>query len=110
MLIVAWWRGWGCVIVVIAFIALCLAIAATEIFGIYYYTTNVIGLFLILAGVVTWFVGKRMNRDRERRLIDPATGEDVILRDDHSLFSIRVEWWAPVMIVLGAILLVLGLF
>jgi len=107
---IAWWRGWGCVVVVIGFIALCLAILATEVLGVYYYTTNVIGLFLILAGVVTWFVGKRMNRDRERRLVDPATGEDVILRNDHSLFSIRVEWWAPVMIVLGAILLVLGLF
>ena len=89
---------------------LCLAVLATDALGIYLYTTNVIGFFLILAGAVTWFVGKRMNRDRERRLVDPATGEDVILRDDHSLFSIRVEWWAPVMIVLGAILLVLGLF
>ncbi len=110
MFIIAWWRGWGCVVVVIGFIALCLAILATYALGIYYYTTNVVGLFLILAGVVTWFVGKRMNRDRERRLVDPATGEDVIVRNDHSLFSIRVEWWAPVMIVLGAILLVLGLF
>jgi hypothetical protein len=107
---IVWWRGWGCVVVAVAFVAMCLAILVTYALGVYSYTTNVLGLFLILAGVFTWFLGKRMNRDRERRLIDPATGQDVILRSDHSLFSIRVEWWAPVMIVLGVILLVLGLF
>jgi hypothetical protein len=105
-----WWRGWGCVVVAIGFVALCLAILATYALGIYSYTTNVVGFFLILAGAFTWFLGKRMNRDRERRLIDPATGQDVIVRDDHSLFSVRVEWWGPIMIVVGVILLVLGLF
>ena len=110
MFVVAWWRGWGCVVVPVVFVALCLAILATDALGVYLYTTNVIGFFLILSGIVTWFLGKRMNRDRERRLIDPATGEEVVVRNDHSLFSIRVEWWAPVLIVVGGILLVLGLF
>lgn len=101
------WQGWGIVVVAIAFVAALAAGAIAEATG--GDTTTLIGLFLIPAGAITWFLGKRMNRNAERTLVDPSTGEPVVIRNHHTLFFVRVEWWGPIMAVLGIFLFITGI-
>ena len=52
--------------------------------------------FLINTGVssyLLWIIGKRLNRNNLRRLIDPETNEEVILKSNHSLFFIKIRYW-----------------
>lgn len=48
---------------------------------------SLLGL-LISKGVSSYFwkIGKRLNRNNLRKLIDPKTNEGVILKSNHSLF------------------------
>jgi hypothetical protein len=101
------WRGWGIVVVGIALAWTCVAIVVGEVIhadraG----STASAALCLIPAGVMTWFVGRRMNRATTRLLIDPVTGGEVRVRREHSLFFLRVEWWGPIMVVVGAVVFV----
>jgi hypothetical protein len=100
------WRGWGIVVVGIAVLWLGVAIVLGEaIHADKAGGAAIFGLCLVPAGAMTWFVGRRMNRDATRILLDPATGEQVVVRRDHSLFFVPVEWWGPILAVLG-----IGLF
>ena len=36
-----------------------------------------------------------------RELVDPKTGQPVLIRNDHSLFFVRVEWWGPIRVAVG---------
>ena len=58
---------------------------------------------LLLAGVVIWFLGRKLNGGEGRKLVDKNTGEEVIYKANHSLFFINVEYWA-IPLVLFAIL------
>jgi len=96
------WKGWGIVVLAIGSAALAAALIVAAIIGADYTASSVLlSISLVLAGVATWFVGKRMNRNAIRTLIDPATDQPVIIHMDHSMFFIRVEWWGPVLAALG---------
>ena len=101
------WRGWGIVVVGIALAWTCVAIVLGEaIHADRAAGTAIAALCLIPAGVMTWFVGRRMNRAATRTLIELATGREVVVRRDHSLFFLRVEWWGPIMVVVGVVVFV----
>ena len=103
------WKGWGVVVIGIAFVALVVGvIISTQFNADARWSDWILGLTAIAAGVGTWFLGKRMNRNAVRELVDPKTGEAVTVRGGHSLFFIPVQWWGPVMVVIGAYLLVAG--
>jgi hypothetical protein len=54
--------------------------------------------WLIAAGIV-WRLGRSLNQRQGRVLIDPTTHEQFVLRSDHSLFFIKMEYWAIIMLV-----------
>jgi len=59
------------------------------------------GLMVGAAGI--WFLGKRLNDPAKARiLVDPQTGEPVLLQRTHTLFWVRMEIWA-VILALGGI-------
>jgi hypothetical protein len=102
------WTGWGTVVIGIGFLALMLGALVSNVLGLGRDAMPIVGFaFLVPAGVVTWYVGKRMNRNADRELVDPKTGQMVIVRNAHSLFFIRVEWWGPIMVVGGIVLAML---
>jgi uncharacterized membrane protein YfcA len=104
------WRGWGIVVVGLFILAALIGGGIGEAASADgRWVAPFFGLFLILAGIVTWYLGKRLNRDTTRELVDPKTGQTVVVRRDHSFFFIKVEWWGPIMIVAGAFLLVAGI-
>jgi hypothetical protein len=92
------WRGWGILAILIPLVALGFgamigaALAPTN--GL---AAGVVTAIFGLAGAATvWVVGERLNGAPGRLLVDPATGEKVMLRSTHSLFWIPLQWWAPV--------------
>ena len=63
-----------------------------------------------MSAVVSWFVGKHLNERPGRRLVDPETDEEVVLRPAAStLFFVPVQWWAPLVAIAGLTLLLGGI-
>jgi hypothetical protein len=55
------------------------------------------GVGLIIAAVGLWFLGRRLNDPQNARvLVDPRTGQQVVLHRTHTLFWIKMEWWAVI--------------
>jgi len=58
---------------------------------------------LWVAGLSCWLLGNHLNKKPARIMIDKATGQEITLRPDHSLFFLKMEYWACVLFVLGLI-------
>ena len=63
---------------------------------------------LFAAAAVNWLVGRRLNNQPGRELLDPQTQQRVILRRVHRLFWIRMEYWS-VPVALAALVPLLAL-
>jgi hypothetical protein len=101
------WRGWGIVVAGIVIVAFVLGVLAASALHLGRNESSLLAaVSLIPAGIATWYVGKRMNRTARKELIDPATGQTVVVNNPHDFFFIKVEWWGPI-ITIGAILLVI---
>jgi hypothetical protein len=61
----------------------------------------------VLAGAITWFLGRYLHREAGKRFIDPQTNMEVVLKRRHSLFFIPVEYWGPIFVGLGVVFAVL---
>lgn len=74
------WTGWG----ILAFIILA--------FGATY---NAIGLFI--AAILIFLIGRTLNnKESDKILIDPYTGEQYLIKNRHTLFWINMEWWSAI--------------
>ena len=62
-------------------------------------------LAMTIAAMFVWLLSQRLNKQPGKRLVDPATGKDVILRPRHSLFFVPVRYWPPLLVVCGVALL-----
>ena len=95
-----WW-GWG---ILGALLAL-LALVATELVvdGLYgpgtysAHAGRYAPLGLLPVALILWPLGRWLNRREPRRMLDLKTGETVLLRSDHSLFFVRMEYWAVIL-------------
>jgi hypothetical protein len=92
------WRGWGILAILIPLVALGLgAVIGMAIAPSNGAAAGVVTAIFGLAGSATvWVVGERLNGAPGRLLVDPATGEKLILRSTHTLFWVPLQWWAPV--------------
>ena len=92
------WSGLGFFVLVVAFATLLLvqavADAVTGVEGYYSAHSGLQMTALLAAAVVLWFLGRYLNSKPGRRLIDRETGEEFVLRPRHTLFWIRMEYWA----------------
>lgn len=100
------WSGWGILVVPLVVVTV----------GIFGFATGAAGLnevggiiagFLV-AAPLTWLLGQKLNGpDASRTLVDPETGEAVVLRRRHSLFFIPVQYWSIPCVILAVVLLAL---
>lgn len=99
------WSGWGILIpLIVAVVAGFSTIAGGDD-----HAASGLSIGLILSGVIVLFVGKRLNDRPGRTLVDPETGEQVVLRSaTSSLFFIPMQWWGPVIVAIGVATLVAG--
>ena len=88
------WEGHGYLAVLIPIIIFLLYIAIETVFtGSEDLSSLGVIFCLALSSYLLWIIGKRLNRNNRRRLIDPETNEEVILKINHSLFFIKIQYW-----------------
>ncbi len=96
-------RGWGILVVLYALVALVVGTVIRNAVGGGIRAGVTIGLCEVVAGVAVWFTGMRLNRDGDKLLVDPKTGKEVRVRRHHTLFWIPMQYWAPVLAIVGVI-------
>ena len=94
------WRGWGIVVVFIAFLCSLVAELITRgLAGRGYWETHSYPLAMALLGaaaLIWWADGRLYARGDKRTLVDEKTGERVTLAPRHELFFVRMKWWSLV--------------
>jgi hypothetical protein len=58
-----------------------------------------------IAGAFSWFMGKKWNHENARTVIDKATGQEIVLKENHSLFWIKLQYWGIIFSAFGLIIL-----
>jgi hypothetical protein len=90
------WRGWGILGILIPLVALGFgAMLGLAISPSGAAVGVLVAIFGIAGAATVWVVGERLNNSPGRLLVDPATGEKVLLRSSHTLFWVPLQWWAP---------------
>lgn len=89
------WKGFGILALIIP---IGIAILFQLIFGD---SSMFTGIGYAIGGILIWVLGKRLNSNNERIILDPKTGQQAVQKLEHSLFWIRMELWAPIFILLG---------
>ena len=99
------WNGLGFLVVVVGFAALILTeLVSEKITGdeeFYQQHGWVILIGMLVAAALTYGLHRVLPRHKARVLIDKQTGQEVVLRYDHSLFFIPVRWWPAVFMAIG---------
>lgn len=92
------WSGAGLLVPVIAGIGLFAGSALVGLVGDVGWSLGVLA-----SGIAMWFLGRRLNDKPAKLLVDPETGEEVLMRhrNDHTFFFIPMQWWGAVVAVLG---------
>ncbi len=103
------WRGWG---ILVPIIPVAIWFLVPELFKFAMSQTaysdyfEFISAFSILLGALAlWFLGKKLNGTEGRTLVDEQTGEKVLLRANHSLFFVNMEYWAIPLALLSLVML-----
>lgn len=108
------WSGVGFLVAVVVFgCSFGLNLAFNAWLGDGYYDTHKwpFAISLFLSAVICWLLGSALRKRGTQTVIDKGTGEEVVLnRSKHSLFFIPMHIWAPILAVLGVIMLVVDLF
>ncbi|WP_394747609.1 hypothetical protein [Spongiimicrobium salis] len=96
------WSGRGYVAVIVLLLSLFIA------FKIVPETHKDLGFALgfLVTGVCSWILGNKWNTTSGRRVVDKRTGEEIILKGNHSLFWIKLQYWGIVFGVLTLVFLI----
>jgi len=100
------WRGYGFLVPVIAFAAIALC---SLLFNTVLKTIPLVGMSIgaFAAAAAIWFIGLKFNDPAKNRImVDKATGQEFTISQNHSLFFIKMQYWAIPLALLGVILLV----
>lgn len=107
------WTGWGFLVAVIVFgFSLAANLLTNSITGGETYWDShkwPFAISLFFSALACYLAGRAFSRRKGRILIDPETGQQVVLRKSHTLFFIPMIYWAPVLIVIGVTVLVMDL-
>jgi len=52
---------------------------------------------LAFSSMACWLLGMEFERRGARVLVDPKTGEEVVVNDSNSFFFIPMKWWGPIL-------------
>ncbi len=67
-----------------------------------------IGIGLLLAALMNWGIWKLIYPKQPKILVDPATGQQVIIKPNHSLFFIPAKAWTWILMVLAVPMIFVG--
>lgn len=103
------WKGAGFVVAGVAFLMLLLTELSVEALSndAAYYQRN--GwpklVAFVLAGCIVLLISKFLIDKEAKVFIEKETGKEVVLKPEHSLFFIKVEYWGYILFALGVIFL-----
>ena len=101
------WEGHGYLAALIPIIIFLLYIAIETVFtGSEDLSSLGVVFCLAFSSYLLWIIGKRLNRNNRRRLIDPETNEEVILKSNHSLFFIKIQYWGLILGIASVLLFI----
>ena len=97
------WSGRGILIVLIFFLTLiaCLQLIPNE-FDNYAFV-----IACYMAGIFSWYFGNKWNQKSTRTFIDEKTGERFAIRNNHTLFWIKMQYWGIILLGFATYLLAL---
>lgn len=55
----------------------------------------------ILAGIFCWFLGNKWNNVEPKIVIDEKTGEKIAIKENHSIFWIKMQYWGVIFLLLA---------
>lgn len=58
-----------------------------------------------IAGAFSWFMGKRWNEAESKVVIEKSTGKELIIRPNHTLFWIKIQYWGIIFVIFGCLFL-----
>lgn len=100
------WTGWG---ILVPFISGTMIVFFNFVLPgwliPYEYTSYSTVIGILVNSFVLWFLGKRLNRPTGDVYIHKETGQEVVVRPNHSFFFIKIEYWAFIIPVIGLIIL-----
>lgn len=94
------WRGWGIIGIIFPILISALLVSlgfSDENFQWFYF------IGLTLSAIPVWFIGKRLNRDKDEIFTNERTGERFKLGNRHTLFFIPLQYFAIIYPILGII-------
>jgi hypothetical protein len=104
------WRGWGILVPIITGVALVLGFGLGQVLlgtqRAETYAAVITAIAFLAAAVTLWKLGRRVNAHAVQTLLDPATGQTVTIRRLHTLFFVRMEYWAVPLALLSGLGLV----
>ncbi|MFL5778974.1 MAG: hypothetical protein ACJ761_08535 [Chloroflexota bacterium] len=107
------WQGAGAFAFVIPFFVVLVAFVAADIVvGVSTaerWATLVIGIALVASAELLRRLTARLDRRPVRTLVDKETGEEVVLREHHTMFFVPLRYWVSLEAIVGVALIVLGL-
>lgn len=107
------WQGLGAYALVVPFLqCLGLQLIARNLIGVdaaTRYGQVINGVALLATAAIVYVIAQRLSARPAREVIDKATGQEITLRERHTLFYVPMRYWAMFFAVVGAILIVVGL-
>jgi hypothetical protein len=61
---------------------------------------------LFVAAAFSWFMGKKWNEQEGQVLMDKASGKEFMVKPNHSLFWIKMQYWGIIFALLGLLALI----
>lgn len=100
------WSGMGILVIPLVIVTVAVFFIGAEAVGLHPFAGMLVGF--LLAAPLTWMLGQKLNGpDTARTLVDPQTGGTVLLKRNHSLFFIPVQYWAIPCVILSALLAIM---
>ncbi len=94
------WSGKGILSVLVLLLALVLTISiAPEGQG-----TISLATALFIAAAFSWYFGKKWN-GQSKTVVDKETGQEIELKQSHSLFWINIQYWGVLYAIIGILVL-----
>ena len=102
------WKGLGILNIVVPGILFFLVSTLLSSLGLNSIDSRLPMAFVfIVSGVIIWYMGKALNANSGKVLVDMETGERYQMRTQNSsLFFIPMHYWGPAGLVIGFILIV----
>ena len=108
------WRGWGILLLPILFVWFMGGAVLGGIFDSSGLSPHVslrlaYAITTLAAAAGIWFLAKALTGKAARRLVDPNTGQEFVIRKDAgSLFFINMKYWTFIVLALGLVMCIIG--